>query len=194
MVWVDGCRRAMVRQDVLGAGVFLGCEPRIFWIGGQFYWKVHELLRTGPRFPLSKLHAALLGQTGAYHSCNHSTRNSGPAEFSFVVFGHNFSRWDRRSAPWGKGLQCWVLTGNQVLYSEALYMQKLGLGFTSHYLLCFLSLLLPFFRPFPYSPQWLCPPFLHGGQELSPSEQTFCFYTALCPGDAKPGWPCWNTL
>lgn len=59
-------------------------------------------------------------------------------------------------------------------------MEKLeGLGFTSRYLLCFLSHLLPFFHPFPYSPHWLCPPFLHGDQELSPPEQTLCFYIAL---------------
>lgn len=63
MSWVDGCRRAMARQNVLQAGVFLGQQPRIFWNWSQFCWKVHELLRTGPRFPLSKLHTSLLGQT-----------------------------------------------------------------------------------------------------------------------------------
>lgn len=192
MVWVDGCRKAMVRQDVLGAGVFLGCEPRIFWIEGQFYWKVHELLRTGPRFPLSKLHTALLGQAGAYHSCNHSTRNFAPSEFSFVVFGHGFCRWDERSAPWGKGLQCWVWTGNHVLYSGALYMEKLkGLGFTSHYLLCFLS------HSFVLFPIPLIGYAHHSSTVVKnslPQKRPFAFTLRCALEMQSQGWPCWNTL
>lgn len=67
-------------------------------------------------------------------------------------------------------------------YSGALCMEKLeGLGFTSLHLLCLLSHLLPFFHPFTYFLHWLCPPFLRGDQELSPPEQNFCFYAALCP-------------